>query len=786
MDFVRIPGTGGSPGEPRFSEKIRTKTAAGRHSFFRGSRRRSGGAASPVRPEDSMRLTLRTLLAWLDGVLASDDHQTLGTKVAASEVATGLVDRIHEAVRRDVVLAPAVDGRGLADDPNTAAEFLDNVLDAERLQAFERICLESDMHLAETASCHALLAEATLSPGAVESAGESTRRAMQALVAARLPGGSVTEPPRPRGVRTRGNDAPVAGGARNGAASVPARPASSGAHTSRRRAPLAAWISAAAAVTLVLGLCSVLAWSLARGRSPRRPKPVEVAAASSLPPPAVAPPAVAAQPPLAAVPPATPPPVAAEAIAAAEPAADDGAVAAPQALAAAEAATPPSAPPPAVAEAPAADVRVPNGDALAIVAPPGGAPSVPGITPADGLDAGAAPPAAAPAVAVATIDGGPLIRRSGTEAGSPWVVVGRDLPFEVEGRQDLLVPAFCRATIHVAGIDILLEPATRCSLTRDADGTPRLEVIFGQSRVGGRAADARVGIAAAGLGGVLSGVLEAPAVVDVPLEIEPGGQSRRRARLWVGATEKVWRQTAADGGANVTPLVGVADEALLAPRTTLAWDERDPASAVIEPPAEPAWARASPPLGRVERDAVAALAEALAADPDAGVDEPLHALAAHRRSENRMIAAATLALLGDYDELVAVLCAERPDALGESQWTSLESLTVPLALARGENSAAALAQAFATRGPAGKAETLLRLARGFSADDLASGGDAFLVESLADGSLAVRRYAIRRLEEIVPADVRRRGGYRADRDGASGAEGIAWWRTQLEQGRIRR
>jgi hypothetical protein len=113
-------------------------------------------------------------------------------------------------------------------------------------------------------------------------------------------------------------------------------------------------------------------------------------------------------------------------------------------------------------------------------------------------------------------------------------------------------------------------------------------------------------------------------------------------------------------------------------------------------------------------------------------------------------------------------------------------MAVPLALARGENAAVALAEAFRAAGPPGKGDLLMACARGFSDDELAAGGDALLVGSLADGSLAVRRSAIRRLVEIVQPDERHRSSYRADRPGTLRDDGIAWWKTQLEQGRIRR
>ena len=111
-----------------------------------------------------MRLTLRTLLAWLDGVLPGDEQQQLSTKVASSAFATQLVERIRTAVGRTAIGAPQPDGRGLTEDPNSVAEYLDNTLLSEQLEAFERICLESEVHLAEVSACHGLLAEVSRDP----------------------------------------------------------------------------------------------------------------------------------------------------------------------------------------------------------------------------------------------------------------------------------------------------------------------------------------------------------------------------------------------------------------------------------------------------------------------------------------------------------------------------------------------------------------------------------------------------------------------------------------------
>lgn len=104
-----------------------------------------------------MRLTLRTMLAYLDDVLDPDDAAELGSKIEESEFATGLVQRTRSSMTRPHLEAPPVEGEGMGHDPNTVAEYLDNTLPAERMPDFERVCLESDSHLAEAAACHQIL-----------------------------------------------------------------------------------------------------------------------------------------------------------------------------------------------------------------------------------------------------------------------------------------------------------------------------------------------------------------------------------------------------------------------------------------------------------------------------------------------------------------------------------------------------------------------------------------------------------------------------------------------------
>lgn len=105
-----------------------------------------------------MRLTLRTLLAYMDNMLEPADAEALRVKIEESEFAKVLMARIEAAVRQPRLSSLPLDEKGLGLDANSIAQYLDNTLAPELVPELEQFLLQSDMQLAEVAACHQALA----------------------------------------------------------------------------------------------------------------------------------------------------------------------------------------------------------------------------------------------------------------------------------------------------------------------------------------------------------------------------------------------------------------------------------------------------------------------------------------------------------------------------------------------------------------------------------------------------------------------------------------------------
>ena len=114
-----------------------------------------------------MRLTLRTLLAYLDNTLDPQDAEILKSKLAESGFATQMVQRIRNLLTRSDLSAPSPLARGPVEEANVICEYLDSTLPVEQVAEVERACLDSDPHLAEAAACHQILTMALENPANV-------------------------------------------------------------------------------------------------------------------------------------------------------------------------------------------------------------------------------------------------------------------------------------------------------------------------------------------------------------------------------------------------------------------------------------------------------------------------------------------------------------------------------------------------------------------------------------------------------------------------------------------
>ena len=114
-----------------------------------------------------MRLTLRTLLAYRDGVLDPKDAAILEAKILESSTAQRISQRISDEMQNRRLAPIPVDAREFGFEANMVAEFLDDTIPMETLPEMERKCLENNILLSEIGSCHQILSRALSIPAPV-------------------------------------------------------------------------------------------------------------------------------------------------------------------------------------------------------------------------------------------------------------------------------------------------------------------------------------------------------------------------------------------------------------------------------------------------------------------------------------------------------------------------------------------------------------------------------------------------------------------------------------------
>ncbi len=743
-----------------------------------------------------MRLTLRTMLAYLDDILDPADAQEMKAKIEESEFAGSLVHRIRASMRRLRMETPKLEGKGLGLDPNTVAEYLDNTLPTDRVPDFERVCLESDVHLAEVAACHQIL---TLVLGEPADVKPITRERVYRIGSPHFTGQASGSPQTAVGEtvseqEVAGATAPAEGPVPD-AADVQSRvdPTHEPQTVARSQPEVPEYLRSGSprrlwplVLSLSLALLFVVAVVMAIGPPFVQDAVKDLAQLfQGEEDPASATEGGSEQP-------GTPgasenendrakAPSAANAANDGGPAEDTSAVKLPSGLGQPAIPTedPDSSDPGAAPPEPGDDSLPPAtdvGDASAADdTSASDDPSASNGTQLAGIDVLGDPtppaddvterPEATPADAIVghLMSEDQILVRLDPLAGDWYRLPVRS---SLSSDEPLLVlPTFRPQIRLVSGLQLTVLAGTSFQLGPvSQDDVPEVRISTGRAVVAtvGKA-DASVVLSLGGRDGIVKfGDADSALAVEVFREREPGSDPETTpphvvSHIYAASGQIEWLR------AGAAPV-------LLAPGTVLMLRDDQPektsASASL-----PKWVHSSD-VKEIDHLASIALQPLLSADRSVGLslDEQVE----HRRIEVRSLAIRSLASLGRYERIAESLSDDRL----KSYWSShFDGLTE--AIAKGPESAAAVRRAL-EKARGADAGLLYRMLWGYSAEDLSSGEAARLVEYLDHDSMDFRVLAIENLRRITG----RTAGYRPEVAASRRRAGVFAWREKLENGEI--
>jgi hypothetical protein len=763
-----------------------------------------------------MRLTLRTMLAYMDDILEPADREEIARKIEESEFARNLMKSIRDSMQKSRLGAPKLNQKGLGLDANTVAEYLDYTLSAERVPDFERVCLESEIHMAEVSACHQVLAMVLSQPAEVDPA---MKRRMYKIAEQ-----AAVSPPAPR---THDTPIPVA---ENGAPPPPTEEVRIAPPRHRPEVPAylrerntrSMWRTVLAAVLLLallggaitmalgpldhnnpvlrmLGLAKPPQQEVARGDAPAdappdqvQPEPDAKLNPNSTETPAIEvnetevnAPAVAPMPitPMPEVPPTAPMP--------------EGS--------AAQSAPPASLPPgqgpvPTLpsntgvpllpAEGGVPPIPMPTGDNATTppVRPDEVMPVDPSAKPAPGsINPSGVPPVPMPPESVppepllpaADLPLGRFIAANGVvllrlDANSgQWDRVSSNAPLAA-GDKLLVLPTY-RPTITLStGLTLQLCSETMIELeAANAGGVPGIKLFFGKivaMTTGYPGAQLRLELGPAK--GIVT-FIDADATLGAevrlfhPFGIDPEKvHPQMSADLYDVSGELLWTSS---GGA-ATKLTALQRLPLVANAA-----DSQPVGTAATIPALPPWIDRET-LTSSQASASAKLAEDLA-DEKRPLLQTLREFAESQRIEHRLLAAQSLALLDQFDPMIDGLNDDR----NRAYWGNLIA-TARNSLTRGPTTAVRLREAFEQRRGQSNGVQLYRMLGGFTKDQLTNDGwAAELVKYLDDDNLDFRILAITNLIEITGNP----RSYRPEEKNATNRRSsVNRWKEELRAGRI--